>query len=327
MDSPPQFVDKSAMGRGDKLFLTGAGIALGLALIFGWALQPQQPYFPRNGGYHEEPANYHAGGSGCEPANLKALPARVRASKTDACAEAAEQHREATNNFVEARRSAVAAEASAIYAAAEARIGAWESALGFMTLIAAVAAAFFAKKAADHTERSADAARDALKHQIETSNRQLRAYVSIGIPTITPMRDGVWAVRFPLLNTGQTPATNVVVRVGTGVSPFPVQRAAIRPDHLHAIKVADIAPKGERVRMFEHEISDDDMNTLRGDACYIYGLQVSYNTFVGEAVEDPDYWWFARAREFMRGHPTSLEHQFANEDPDQEALPFGTIPL
>src|SRR5438270_1946126 len=110
------------MRRGDGVFLSGAVIAVVLAVIFGALLRPTKPKLAGDSGYQEQPTSYRAGGSSCEPAKIRALPAKLRSRKADACAEAEEQHRRDTNSLIENRRAAVAADASAIYAYAQARI-------------------------------------------------------------------------------------------------------------------------------------------------------------------------------------------------------------
>jgi hypothetical protein len=189
------------MSRPDRLFVIGAAAALALALIFGWFLQPEQPKLAGDGGYQEQSASYRAGGSSCEPAKIRALAPALRQAKADACAEGQEQHREAANNFIENRRAAIAAEASAAYTATQARIEAWGAAIGLLTLVAAVAAAFFAKRAAEHTEAGAEAAHDANRPWLEVEAKA--GEVWIGENTFD------CDVSLTIVNRGKSPAINV----------------------------------------------------------------------------------------------------------------------
>ena len=189
------------MSSGLRLFIGTSVIALIGAIALALLLQPQQPNFAGDRGYQEQPAGYRAGGSSCEPAKVRSLPIRLRQSKADSCAEAEEQHREATNNLIEARRAAIATEAGAIYTAIQARIEAFGAGLGFLTLIAAIAAAAFARKAAVHTGESVEEAR-------RIGEAQTRAYLSVGKCKVL-YANGKPRVRPTIANSGQSPAMNV----------------------------------------------------------------------------------------------------------------------
>jgi len=181
------------MTKGDKAFLAVASFVLVLGVVFATWLQPKQPNFAGDSGYQEQPTSYRAGGAGCEPAKVNLLPLTERQSKADACAQAQEQHREATDNLIENRRAAVASEGSAIYTAIQARIEAWGAAFGLLTLLAAIAAAYFAKKAADHTEESANIAREASRAWVACEDIVLLEPVKYGVrpwDDITMVRAG-----------------------------------------------------------------------------------------------------------------------------------------
>jgi hypothetical protein len=206
------------MNRSDAQLATFAGAAGIVALILGIALQPQQPNLAGDRGYQEQTSSYRAGGAGCEPEKIKALPIQMRERKAYACEDTQDQHREAANNFMEIRRSAIAAEASAVATSNQARIEAWGAAIGFLTLMAAAAAALFAKKAADHTDRSAKAAEDLLAHEKSNSvavNRPwlLPERVSNGLVQATPELpdDAGMYFQITLRNFGSRPATKTFV--------------------------------------------------------------------------------------------------------------------
>ena len=141
------------------MFFLAAFGCLIAALFLGWLLQPEKPNLPGDSGYREQAASYRAGGSDCEPSKVRALPVRLRSRKADACAEAEERHREATNNIIAVRRSARAADASAIVSYQQARIAAWGFGAGIVTLLAAIAAAVFAERAAFHTKSGSESYR------------------------------------------------------------------------------------------------------------------------------------------------------------------------
>jgi hypothetical protein len=83
-------------------------------------------------------------------------------------------------------------------------------AVGLATLLAAGAAAIFAKVAADHTKRAADAADRQVVISDDTARRQLRAYVDFRDVSVSSFRPGA-TCRFSakIYNSGQTPAYDV----------------------------------------------------------------------------------------------------------------------
>ena len=190
------------MSRSYWLFIVAVAGCIALACILGLFLQPEQPNLASDRGYREQSASYQAGGTDCQPATFATLTGRKRRAKADACAEAEEQHREATDNVIETRRAASAADASAIVAYQQARISAWGFGAGIVTLLAAIAAAVFAERAAFHTMRSANIAKT-------SSQRQLRAYVSITFDKMhVDLEDGSAKLSLNLHNRGLTPAYN-----------------------------------------------------------------------------------------------------------------------
>jgi hypothetical protein len=132
-----------------------AAVGLTVAVGTGLFLQPEKPYLSGDHGYRGDPANYRAGGSGCDPANLNLITEkRERLAKKDACEQAKEQHREATNSIIEARRAADAADASAVSSYQQTRVSAWGLTIGLITLLAAIAAAFYTRRAAEIAEKA-----------------------------------------------------------------------------------------------------------------------------------------------------------------------------
>jgi hypothetical protein len=215
MDSTPQFRDKPWMTKGDRIFVGAALVAAFLAFLLGWSLQPEQPRIAGDSGYQEESVNYRAGGSGCDPAKINFIPSGERSAKADACAAAEEQHREAANNLIESRRAAIAAEEGAIYTAAQARIEAWGAALGLLTLLAAVAAAWFAKKAADHTETGSKAAQAALEDERARTKVELRPWLTLAVRADAHLMIYEGKLDFGIIvdvgNVGKTIASEVIL--------------------------------------------------------------------------------------------------------------------
>lgn len=134
--------------------IAGLAFVLTTATALTLALYPEQPDLTGNAGYQEELPGYRAGGADCQPNVIARLPSRERARHTKACDDAEEQHRLDTNDLIQQRRSADAADAMTILSYEQTGIAAWGLALGFITMAAAIAAAFYARSAAIHSEKS-----------------------------------------------------------------------------------------------------------------------------------------------------------------------------
>ncbi|MET3612211.1 hypothetical protein ABID16_000516 [Rhizobium aquaticum] len=91
--------------------------------------------------------------------------------------------------------------------------------IGFLTLVAAAAAAVFAKKAADETKRSADAAHDSVAETRRIGEAQVRAYLALdpqafGSPASAYTKH---VIDVKIRNTGQTPAKNITIQMNVFV--------------------------------------------------------------------------------------------------------------
>lgn len=172
--------------------IAGVGLALGFAAFIGLCLEPQKPNFAGDKGFQEQPANYHAGGPGCEPAAINRLSKLERQRKADACEDSKEQHRQATNSIIEARRAADAADASAVAAYQQARIAAWGMSASVLTFFAAAAAAIYAGLA--------------VKEMRRIGETQVRAYMSFDKAEMKEDENGGARFRVALKNRGQSPA-------------------------------------------------------------------------------------------------------------------------
>lgn len=149
------------MSRGYRDIIAPAiGVSIAGAAL-AWALYPEQPELSGNAAYQEQQPGYRAGGSDCLPAEIAELRGRQRARRAVACQEAEEQHRLAANDLIQQRRAADAADASAVLTYQQTRIAAWGVFLGFVTMAAAIAAAWFARRAAVATEETVGIAREA----------------------------------------------------------------------------------------------------------------------------------------------------------------------
>lgn len=143
----------------DKLRFTFTIFAFTLGAVYLLnILYPVKPVLTGNTGYITKASNYHPGGSDCEKSHVDVLPIKNRRHQIEICKQANEEYRLQTNDLIQQRRSADAADAMAILSYRQTEIAAWGIALGFVTMAAAIAAAFYARHAAIETKRSGDIA-------------------------------------------------------------------------------------------------------------------------------------------------------------------------
>jgi hypothetical protein len=123
--------------------------------------------------------------------------------------------------------------------------------IGALTLIAASAAAFFAKKAADHTETAANAAADAVTETRRIGEAQVRAYLTIEKLECRRARDGV-SFKATVRNSGNSPALavqiiiKVVHRDGT--------KSIIEPLEEHTVGAQSIGELAECFWLYDASI-------------------------------------------------------------------------
>lgn len=195
-----------------RFIYTGFGCLIGSVLIWV-AFSPSQPNLPFHPDSKPQPTDYQAGGSNCSPEVLARLTGEKGASERKRCTEAAEQYRLQTSDLIQQTRAADAAQASAWSAYESNRITLAGLIGGFLTLVAALFAAYYARRAYLENKRSADIAEEALK--IET-----RPFLHLeSIDWIESEMDGELHFRFQfnIKNIGKLPANNV--RVWTSVVP------------------------------------------------------------------------------------------------------------
>jgi len=153
-------------------------------------------------------AAYYPGGGACKPKPANPLTRRQAPVNSDSCQEAAEQHRLQANDLIQQTRAADAAWASADLTYRQTIIALTGAILGLFTLAAAVVAALYAK-------RAAEAAEDSIKHGMDTSRSELRAYIMSESEAIcrdveNPKK---FMGRIVLKNTGATPAAQMIVTI------------------------------------------------------------------------------------------------------------------
>jgi hypothetical protein len=125
-----------------------------------------------------------------------------------------------------------AADAAESSATAAWRFGSLGAFIGILTLAAASAAAWYAKKAADYTrdsvieaKRSANAAEKTMAATITAYEMQIRPYIAITVKADEPAepfsRDTV--LKFIVKNFGQTPASSVKLSMGEAALAEPIK--------------------------------------------------------------------------------------------------------
>ena len=153
------------------------------AAILTFVLYPKVPQLTGNTDYREQVSDYRPGGLNCQKTG------KIDTRIANFCKEEAENHRIQENELLQQERSATAAEAAAIAVFEQTRINAFALTLGFITMIAAIAAAYFAREAARHTsgaaqeaKRSADAAEQTLTHTKSANQTTIRPWIAIKSP-------------------------------------------------------------------------------------------------------------------------------------------------
>ncbi|WP_312312383.1 hypothetical protein [Sphingobium yanoikuyae] len=224
------------MSRGYQFVIASIIGVAAASGILTWSVYPEAPRLTGNAAFQEQNPVYRAGGADCAAAEFSKARSRIRALRAIACQEAEEQHRLAANDLIQQRRAADAADASAILTYQQTKIAALGVFLGFVTMAAAIAAAWFARRAAVATEetvtlakegsdgaaqaliiaaRNADASTQQVAIAASTAERQLRAYIdaetAIIVGELAPGRQGNFVELFAY-NRGVTPAIDVVVR-------------------------------------------------------------------------------------------------------------------
>lgn len=183
------------------LLLAAIAGLLGAANWLWVGLQPREPNIAPYEALKAQAGDYQPGGSECSPAEIRRFPPdREGARKRDSCADQAERHRLEQNDLVQQTRSADAAEEVVRLTYNQSLILLAGTIVGGLTLVAAVAAAWYARHAAQ-------AARAQIELADKTAQRQLRAYVHVQPTRVHWLEDGP-AFTVPLENTGQTPVVS-----------------------------------------------------------------------------------------------------------------------
>jgi hypothetical protein len=194
------------MSRSYWAIFAALGVAVAGSSVVGIVTYPVTPVLKT---YHYEdarPGGYQPGGEACKPPALASIrDRRERESKREACAKEAEDHRVQSNDLIQQTRAADAADAQALVANQALWLVFFQTIGGFLTLIAAAAAAIYARDAAI-------AARESLGHEKETTDIDMRPWLQIELkPKLFKANAKHVLVSYDLevTNIGKTPAKDV----------------------------------------------------------------------------------------------------------------------
>jgi hypothetical protein len=118
-------------------------------------------------------------------------------------------------------KAADAASESADWTRRSFYLGIGSAVIGGLTLVAAAAAASYARDAAVEARRGATAAELSLSHAKDISDVQIRPYVSVLFPSLKK-KHGTWTLTARVINSGTIPAKDVQVNIDVAIAPFPV---------------------------------------------------------------------------------------------------------
>ena len=172
--------------------------------------------------------------------------------------------------------------------------------VGAGTLVAAVSAASWAKKAAEETERSANSAEEGLTHSREISRAQLRPYLFVDKIEMMPKKENprLYEIKIVLKNSGITPARNIAVRTNAYLTNDSLMLKAFkRADQWMTAGAA--APSNVRLIFDGIYVGDDALKELKGGNLQIVlRLQYRYtDSGSGKFSESYDYYMDAAGYE------------------------------
>ena len=152
----------------------------------------------------------------------------------------------------------------------QSRFSGYQTAFGGLTLLAAVAAALFAWRAAVETRRSAIAAESSLSYARDTGNIQLQAYVIPKHASIERQDGDVYKIVCSILNTGVIPARNIEANIMATLVPMPI--SAFKPQFDDSpILIKRVAPSPENyTKIFVGiNITDYEFEKIKNAELYI----------------------------------------------------------
>jgi len=239
-------------------------------MMIWYCLSPSPPILPSY--VYEQPrGSWSREILSCTPSTLRSIKdRRVALLERERCLKIAEDYSLQTNDLIQQTRAANAAEAQAVLAYRSALISVAQAIAGFLTLIAAGAAAWYAR-------RAAVAANEGLVHSKQTSAAQLRAYITIGGGKIKHEFGDLWTVTVRISNAGLIPAesVNTIMTVKYFELPLPND---IQEDHGNFLNFGRIMHSARRPSKLQAGInlSQDKIDSIKDVRAVVY-IKVSAN--------------------------------------------------
>jgi hypothetical protein len=190
-------------------FIGGVAFYLTAAALLYAYLAPSIPFLSRGQMQQAGQTEYRPGGSNCDPARLDLLKGTRAPVERERCQQAAEEYRLKTNDLVQQTRSAEAAEAVADLTFEQSQMMAAGTVVGFLTLVAAVYAVLYARRAAEEAGRSSNAAEGQLRESARVSAAELRPYLFVESIECEQLADRFFRCTVWFKNYGRTPARNI----------------------------------------------------------------------------------------------------------------------
>lgn len=268
-------------------YLVAVGLGLAVLAVADIAVRiaiPSQPRQPNIAGYSRPERPFHSENTDpkdCEQRDAAPLNKTPRIAnhaleetrKRDCRAYAKSEETLKYETLDYAARQANAAEEAVRSAYDQVRIAWWQTATTVGALIAAAIAAYWAAKAAHHTDRGANAAENALTITQLGELRQLRAYVHISSATLhhESHQFGLH-VAVKIANFGLTPAHSMQVERRAYVGDFPLTEK-LPPTEKDKGRFI-LPPNGDPVLLTFPSgewVNQDQRWGTPGTALYVYG--------------------------------------------------------
>ncbi len=299
MDSGPNIRNKisranshwcagSMLRRNRGIIVAIIGLLTGVAslgILVAWVMWPGTARLPTYEWDKTAYSEYQAGGASCKPAAIAALTTDgERSRKRETCEDAKEQHRISTNDLKQQTRAADAAAAAVTVAEWQAKATVLGLVIGLYTLLAAAAAAIFARQAAGETRRGAEAAEQSLAHAVMTHTESVRPWLifdACETTTIHTQGREILEISAFWLCAGPRPA--VVLGSAIEYSTYPVDTVGDPPpcsDVTPRISLA-VAP-GKRARSRKIYIEGDDFQRfIHHKAVILLTTKIIYTSVSG----------------------------------------------
>jgi hypothetical protein len=241
-----------------------AGCLFGSALA--WIIfSPAPPNLPAYNYSNAAHADHYPGGPSCKPAALAALSGVQAATERIRCADAAEEYRLKASDLAQQTRAADAAQASVALGFVAIQITLLGLIIGFLTMVAALFAARYAKKAAD-------SARDSHNLQEKALQIQTRPFLVIKDFTVEELPRDFEFNRFEITchveNMGVLPAVNVRFEYGWWLGELRHALENVRIDRKPTI--ISHCPRGiTRRAVMQIDLTDDELKQLWRNEAYL----------------------------------------------------------